>query len=110
MVKMGDLSKIDPDREAFKEAVYRTYPDKKAGAIPNNAGQLYRFVHKMQVGDYVVYASKHDRQVHVGKVESGYKYDPSPERGYPHFRSVKWLSLFPELIFLNRRFMRLDLH
>jgi len=32
------------DREAFKAAVAATFPDKKAGAIPNNAGQLFRFV------------------------------------------------------------------
>jgi restriction system protein len=33
----------------------KTYPDAKPGAIPTNAGQLFRFVHEMQVGDLVAY-------------------------------------------------------
>ncbi len=97
--EMGDLSKIKGDREAFKEAVFKTFPNKKAGAIPNNAGQLYRFVHEMKVGDHVVYASKEDRQVHIGRVEGEYKYDPSTEKGYPHVRPVKWLKSFPRTRF-----------
>ena len=47
--KVGDLSKIGADREAFRKAVADAYPDKKAGAIPNNAGQLFRFAYEMQV-------------------------------------------------------------
>jgi restriction system protein len=35
---MGDLSAIPPNREAFKAAVAKTYPQHKPGAIPNNAG------------------------------------------------------------------------
>jgi restriction system protein len=42
------------DREAFKLKVAETYPGKKPGAIPNNAGQLYRFAHKIAKGDLVV--------------------------------------------------------
>jgi restriction system protein len=58
--KMGDLAILPPDREAFKAKVAATYPDKKPGAIPNNAGQLFRFVHDMQPGDLVIYPSKRD--------------------------------------------------
>jgi len=98
-VKMGDLSKIAPDRESFKAAVANTYPDAKPGAIPNNAGQLYRFAHEMQVGDLVVYPSKRDRQIHIGKIEGGYRYDPSNEAGYPNVRPVKWLKSLPRTHF-----------
>lgn len=96
---IADLSRIKPDRETFKEVVSRAYPNKKAGAIPNTAGQLYRFVHEMQTGHLVVYASKEDRQVHIGRVEGGYKYDPNTEKGYPHVRPVKWLKSFPRTHF-----------
>jgi predicted Mrr-cat superfamily restriction endonuclease len=41
---MGDLSAIPSNRDAFKAAVAKTYPTAKPGAIPNNAGQLFRFV------------------------------------------------------------------
>jgi restriction system protein len=97
--KMGDLSKIGPDREAFKAAVAKMYPDAKPGAIPTNAGQLYRFVHEIQVGDLVVYPSKRDRQIHIGRIEGGYRYDPSLEENYPNLRPVKWLKALPRTDF-----------
>ncbi|MCL6559960.1 MAG: restriction endonuclease [Firmicutes bacterium] len=97
--KLGDLSKLKPDREAFKAKVAECYPDKKPGAIPNNAGQLYRFVHEMKDGDIVVYPSKSDREVHIGQVVGPYKYDPVVGKGYPHLRPVKWLRSFPRTSF-----------
>jgi restriction system protein len=90
-VKMGDLSPLKADRDAFKARVAEVYPEKKPGAIPNNAGQLFRFVHEMKPGDIVVYPSKSDRQVHLGRVEGGYTYDPQTEPKYPNRRAVKWL-------------------
>ncbi|MDO9585365.1 MAG: restriction endonuclease [Syntrophales bacterium] len=97
--KMGDLSKLKKDREAFKSRVAEMYPDKKPGAIRNNAGQLYRFVHEMKPGDMVLYPSKRDRQVHLGRVEGDYSYDPKTEPGYPHLRAVKWLQAMPRTHF-----------
>jgi restriction system protein len=97
--KMGDLGALKPDREAFKAHVAEVYPEKKPGAIPNNAGQLFRFVHEMKPGDLVVYPSKRDRQVHLGRVEGGYTYDPKTEPGYPNRRAVKWLRVVPRTIF-----------
>jgi restriction system protein len=93
--KMGDLSKLQNDREAFKKAVAIAYPDSKPGAIPGNAGQLYRFIHEMKPGDLVVYPSKRDRQVHIGRVEGQYSYDVKIEPGYPNQRTVKWLRSVP---------------
>ena len=49
-IKIGDLSSLKAEREAFKERVAEAYPDKKPGAIANNAGQLFRFVHEMRNG------------------------------------------------------------
>lgn len=97
--KTGDLGKLEANREAFKAVVAKTWPDKKPGAIPNNAGQLYRFVHEMQTGDVVVYPSKADRQIYLGRVEGPYRYDPSLEAGYPHLRAVKWLRTVPRTRF-----------
>jgi restriction system protein len=97
--KMGDLAAIKADREAFKAKVAATYPDAKPGAIPNNAGQLFRFVHEMKAGDWVIYPSKRDRLIHLGRVEGGYEYDPKTEPGYPHRRAVKWLKAVPRTHF-----------
>ena len=40
---MGDLRKISSNREAFKAALVFAYPDKKAGAIPVDAGTMFKF-------------------------------------------------------------------
>jgi restriction system protein len=97
--KMGDLGALKADRDAFKTRVAQVYPEKKPGAIPNNAGQLFRFVHEMKPGDIVVYPSKRDRQVHLGRIEGGYFYDPKTESGYPNRRTVKWLRAVPRTHF-----------
>lgn len=98
-MKMGDLSKLKADREVFKTKVVEAYPDKKPGAIPNTAGQLFRFVHEMKPGDLVVYPSKQDHQVHLGEIEGHYFYDPKTEPSYPNLRQVKWLRALPRTHF-----------
>lgn len=96
--EMGDLSKIPPDREAFKAAVAKTYPNYKPGAVPTNAGQLFRFVHEMKADDLVVYPSKHDRKIHIGLVNGPYVYNASL-LPYPSTRSVEWLKCLPRTAF-----------
>ncbi|MHC2584909.1 putative Mrr-cat superfamily restriction endonuclease [Bradyrhizobium diazoefficiens] len=49
--KVGDLSKLQANREAFKQAVAAAYPDAKPGAIPVVAGTLFKFANEMQKGD-----------------------------------------------------------
>jgi restriction system protein len=97
--KIGDLSKLKPDRDTFKMCVAEAYPKKKPGAIPNNAGQMFRFMHEMTPGDLVVYPSKRDRQVHLGRVKGGYSFDPTSDPHYPHLRSVEWLRTVPRTKF-----------
>ena len=97
--QIGDLSKLKPDRQSFQAKVAEVYAEKKPGAIPNYTGQLYRFVHEMHVGDVVVYPSKRDRLIHLGRVEGGYKYDPTLNPSYPHLRAAKWLRAVPRTHF-----------
>ena len=89
--EIGDLSKLKAEREAFKAKVAECYPGKKPAAIPIDAGQLFRFVHEMKTGDLIVYRSKRDKMIHLGRVEGAYKYETKVEPSYPHLRSVKWL-------------------
>jgi restriction system protein len=96
---MGDLSLLPVDREAFKERIVHLYPDKKPGAVPVDAGQLYRFVHEIQIGDLIIYPSKRDRKIHIGKVKGKYRYVPKAEEDYPHQRKVSWLKVVPRTHF-----------
>lgn len=95
---MGDLSKIEASREAFKEHYTQVYPDAKKGSVANGAGMLYRFAHEVQVGDYVVYPSKIDRMINLGIVESEYIYDGDAVE-YVQQHKVKWLKHLPRTAF-----------
>ena len=97
--KCGDLGNLPADREAFKERVAKSYPENKPAAIPNNAGQLYRFVHEMKPDDLIVYPSRRDHTVHIGRITGPYKYNPDLEASYPNLRSVAWLKAVPRTQF-----------
>lgn len=91
----GDLKKLRPDREAFKEKVGQVYSGQKRGWTINSASQLYRFVHEMQSGDYVIYRSKHDHKIHIGEVSGDYRFDSTLSGEYPNGRPVKWMGEYP---------------
>ena len=65
----------------------------KQGAIPQNAGVLYRFVNEIKQDDIIVYPSK-DRMVHIGRVVSDYFYIEDDEYKYPNHREVEWLGSY----------------
>jgi restriction system protein len=93
--EVGDLSKIAPDREAFKTAVAPFFPNKPRGYIINAASQLYRFRHEMKVADWIVYRSTYfDGKVHVGKIVSDYRFNPTESAEYPNIRQVQWSGSF----------------
>lgn len=95
---MGDLKQIEGSRDAFKERYNKVYPDSKKGAVANGAGMLYRFVYDVQIGDYVVFPSKIDRQINIGTIESDYIYNPNATE-YVQQRKVKWLKHLPRTSF-----------
>lgn len=96
---MGDLSKLAANREAFKQRYVQAYPNAKKGGIATVSGVPFRFLHEMEVGDLVAYPSKQDKHIHIGRIEGGYRYETSGEKGYPHRRKVKWLRHIPRLDF-----------
>ncbi|MDE0539322.1 MAG: restriction endonuclease [Rhodospirillales bacterium] len=97
--EMGDLSNLERTRDSFKLHYAEVYPDTAAGAIPVQAGVLYRFVCEIAVGDIIVFPSKPDRMVHLGRVVSDYKFDPSSVDSYPNRRNVEWLNQLPRANF-----------
>ncbi|MGN0491464.1 restriction endonuclease [Ruminococcus sp.] len=96
--EMGDLSQINADRNAFKEKYTEVYPDAKKRSIATSAGILYRFANEVEIGDFVVYPSKTDRQINIGVIESGYEYNPSAAE-YVQQHKVKWLKHLPRTYF-----------
>ncbi len=93
-----DCSKLEPTREAYKNHYIASYPNGKKGAVATSAGMLYRFVHEMKAGDYVVFPSKSDRKINIGLVESDFIYNPTADL-YVQQRKVKWLKHLPRTAF-----------
>ena len=92
---MGDLTKIAPDREAFKAALVVAYPEKKAGAVPVDAGSMFKFLHEIQAGDMVIYPSKSDRMVNIGRFTGQATYVEGDADEYPTRQMIEWLGHFP---------------
>lgn len=96
--EIGNLALLQSSRDAFKErytAVYAEAAKAKPGTVPTSAGQLYRFLHEMQVGDFVAYPSKKSKVIHLGRITGAYKHDPHGEPNYPQRRAVTWLKAIP---------------
>lgn len=96
--KMGDLLMIDNNRDAFKEKYVKAYPDAKKGSVATGAGMLYRFLYEVQIGDYIVYPSKVNREINIGIVEGDYTYVEDAAE-YVQQRKVKWVKHLPRTAF-----------
>lgn len=98
----GDLTHMENDREVFKKRYVESYPDAKKGSIALASGMLYRFRYEMQIGDYVVFPSKSNREINIGVVDGEYQYEASAHHTpgeYINRRRVKWLKHLPRTAF-----------
>ena len=68
---LGDLSDID-SKEQLSE-LYEANYDKNNRGRGQDVGQIWRFIHDMKVGDYVIFAE--NSVFHIGRIESDYCYD-----------------------------------
>ena len=93
--ELGDLSAYGGNREEIKLALTRLRPNVKPGAVPVNAGVLVRFAQEIAVGDIVIYPSKADRTINIGRVSGDYQYCVDDLKDYPNRRSVEWLKHYP---------------
>lgn len=96
--EFGDLSKVDNNREAFKKRYSQVYSNAKKGSVPTSSGMLFRFIHEIQVGDYVVFPSKSNRMINIGVVKGAYMYVESAAE-YVQQRSVEWIKHLPRTAF-----------
>ena len=97
--RVGDLARIGPNRDALKIAQKSAYPDIKPGAIPVQAGTLYRFAFEIAVGDVVVAPYRPDSTINIGVVTGPYMYVAGAAI-HPHRRPVKWMKIgVPRTVF-----------
>lgn len=89
---LGNLSDIDSKDQLLK--LYEANYDKNSRGRGQDVGQIWRFIHDMKIGDYVIFAE--NSVFHIGRVESDYCYDESERESqdsdYKSNRKVKWLK------------------
>lgn len=90
---MGDLTGIT-SKDELETKYKEVWPDKKARAVGQDVGQIWRFIKEAQAGDYVIYAD--GEYCHIGRITSDYYYDGEPHDGqstdYVNSRDVDWLK------------------
>jgi len=76
---MGDLSGCDT-HEQFKAAYDKANQGLSEGSLRIQGGAYFRFLREMKKGDIVIYHSKKDDMVHIGKVKGEYQHSPEVDR------------------------------
>lgn len=87
--EIGDLSKIQPTREAFKEALSEAMSNSGA-SLAAWAGTLFRFIHVLKVGDIIVCPDRAARTLNIGRASGDYEFR-TDQALYRHWRPVEWL-------------------
>lgn len=89
---LGDLTEIT-DKESLATVYDAKYPDKSPRGRGQDLGQIWSFLDKLKVGDYVVYGD--GRVAHIGQITSDYYYsteNPNQDPDYVNNKGVKWLK------------------
>src|SRR5699024_9937010 len=70
--EIGDLSELEPSREAFKSALGKAGPAAGEATIPVRARTLYRNVHKIKVGTLIVCPHNNTLTIRISQVSGPY--------------------------------------
>jgi predicted Mrr-cat superfamily restriction endonuclease len=92
--QMGDLSKIDNDRESYKKFYLDLHLEADPGGGANIAGKFFRFCREITDGDFVVYYRLSDRKYYIATVIGKYNFLPEKHPSFPHVRKVHWIGSF----------------
>lgn len=88
-IEMSDFGhcKTRDDLRAFYE---KTYPEAKKPTVANEVGQLWAFLDRIQIGDWVALPLKNSAAIAVGEITGKFQFVPGVARN-KFRRSVKWL-------------------
>jgi len=78
--------------EGLKELLSEAYPEYSKKSISNQAGQVWAFYHRIEVGDWIVMPSKLKPAIHFGEITGDYKFAPNNEDPFYHPRKIKWIG------------------
>src|SRR5882724_11915106 len=101
---MGDLSTIDPVERSFCDRIGQVYGPEDPNDptwtekprrrwIGRSASILFRFVHKVNVGDSIVLPTTNlDNKITIGVIESDYFFNDAFDKEYKNLRKARWLK------------------
>lgn len=89
--EVPDLSPCT-SRESLRTLISETYPELSANRVAHTVGQLFTFVHRIQVGDLVIIPLKTVSALAIGRVVGPYQFLAEGPNGALHQRRVEWLS------------------
>jgi restriction system protein len=86
---MGNMGGLKA-REDFSQAVAKAWPENKPMQVASAAGQAYRFVREIKIGDRILTYDPSERMYLLGTVDDDYRYEPDRPGGFANVRRVKW--------------------
>ena len=89
--EVGDMTRFRT-RTDFTRAMEQNLAGAKSGQVAASAGQTYRFVREIAIGDRVVSYDRSERTYLVGEVIGDYEYRPERSAEHPNIRRVRWLG------------------
>ncbi|HKX45919.1 MAG TPA: restriction endonuclease [Planctomycetota bacterium] len=103
--RMGDLSPYST-REAMRARMEEVYPDWKPKSVSASYGQVFRFAHEMEIGDWVVLPVKPTREIAVGRIAGPYRFawddTDLAAKDLCNVRPVAWRDRYPRTVFSDK--------
>lgn len=88
---LGDLRNYN-DKEEIKDQLKKENPADNIYKIGRAAGQIFTFIHDINIGDYAITYDPGNREYHIGVIQTEYK--PKPKLcEYQNVREVKWTGV-----------------
>ncbi|MDE7082570.1 MAG: AAA family ATPase [Clostridia bacterium] len=90
--RLGDLSEI-ADKDSLINLYTEKFPEKNNRVRGQDVGQIWSFLDRLKIGDYVVYGD--GSVAHIGQIVSDYYYDTTNQNQDPDYtnnKKVNWLK------------------
>jgi restriction system protein len=92
----ADLTSVDlttaGSREEIRQHVALSRPDESAPTVTNWSSQLWGFLGRIEVGDWVVMPRKNKPTIAIGEVLGPCQFNSTQSDSFKHSRQVKWFD------------------
>lgn len=89
--ELGDLSGLK-SKEDLEQLYLEHYSEQTPNSVSNQVGQIWTFVSRMQINDWVVCPLKSRSAIAIGVIQSDYEFRKDLGETVQNTRRVKWLK------------------